>query len=118
MEEILYFNVRSLDLCRPSPEICPSLFLPIIPNKLPWFVLSIIAIVCRKLAASFIRYVILSCAEDKPVIANDVLKSMDAALDGALADIIALHDFKGKKASIIYLNECYKPYTIYSVQRS
>lgn len=37
--------------------------------------------------------------KDKPVIANDVLKSMDAALDGALADIIALHDFKGKKGS-------------------
>lgn len=36
-------------------------------------------------------------ADDKPVIKSEELLALDAALDGALSDIVSLHEFKGKK---------------------
>ena len=38
-------------------------------------------------------------ADDKPSIASDELKDLDAALGGALSDIVRLHDFKGEAVS-------------------
>jgi leucyl aminopeptidase len=38
-------------------------------------------------------------AGDKAAIKSDALRALDAALGGALADIVALHDFRGKRGS-------------------